>query len=292
MFLSSGFACRQHRATEKFRGGLRRLRGVSPADGTERAMKSGRECCLHPCCRNFRGGGKKPGIREKMRDPGFRGVVFIGVCSSDDDAGQKSWRCRTSICRVQGFAFQTIRPVVLRKKRVFPFSFGRATLSAASRVTFFNDDALLFLKSRSSTRLSGKGRTVVGHRGWARERTPTLSARRNDAGPAGHAWQKRPDADIPHLRFRSPETEADSAFPPGRQRLSSLLRLPEAAGAAKPRGGTGGRGGGNHSPRMPFLSFLPFTRRGGGCRWRGFRRFRYRRSGFFSGGRRVRPGGP
>ena len=94
-------------------------------------------------------------------------------------------------------------------------------------------------KSHPLTRLSGAGRTGVGHRRWAQQRTPALSPQTE---------QRLPSTPSPaSLPFRTPARSQKRSMP-------SLRRLPNRRSREAE---TGGRGG-NYFPRMPFLSFLPF----------------------------------
>ena len=96
-------------------------------------------------------------------------------------------------------------------------------------------------KSHPLTRLSGAGRTGVGHRRWAQQRTPALSPQTEQASPSTPKPRSRcfPERPLrPLLRHNHPV----HPVLPNRQSREAE---------------TGGRGG-NYFPRMPFLSFLPF----------------------------------
>ena len=99
-------------------------------------------------------------------------------------------------------------------------------------------------KSHPLTRLSGAGRTGVGHRRWAQQRTPALS---------------------PQTEQRPPSTPA-SAASPCQTSLRQLVLHPHSRPAepAKPEGRNRGARGELFPPPafplfLPFLPFLPFT---------------------------------
>ena len=95
-------------------------------------------------------------------------------------------------------------------------------------------------KSHPLTRLSGAGRTGVGHRRWVREDTPAL----------------RPQTE---QRLPSSPASAGPAFPSSRRmrQLALPVTLPSCRSSFSCEAESRGRGG-NYFPRMPFLPFLPF----------------------------------